>query len=152
VLCSTLQRSWRHAQDLGLPCLRLADLREQAFGDWDGRPWAELDGAATAAFFSDPLNAVPPGGESFAHCARRTLAAVETFLNPDEPPTLILAHGGPLRVILAHLLGLPLERAVDVDWKPFGLSRIDVYAPQRGLLRFHNQALPEGAGRGFLNV
>jgi broad specificity phosphatase PhoE len=152
VLCSSLQRSLLHAQDLGLPCTILDDLREQSFGAWDGIPWADLGMETTAAFFSDPVHTSPPGGESFAQCAQRALAAVDDFLIPDEPPTLILAHGGPLRTILAHLMGLPLERAVDVDWKPFGLSRIDIYAPHRGVLGFHNQALPEAPGHGFLEA
>lgn len=152
VVCSSLQRSLLHAQDLGLPCTIHDDLREQSFGAWDGIPWADLDGEATAAFFSDPVNASSPGGESFAQCAHRSVAAVENLLIPDEPPILILAHGGPLRAILAHLMGLPLARAVDVDWKPFGLSRIDIYAPHRGVLRFHNQALPEGSAHGCLKA
>ena len=28
-----------HAQDLGLPCEVLPELREQAFGEWDGQPY-----------------------------------------------------------------------------------------------------------------
>lgn len=139
VVCSSLQRSRLHAQDLDLPCLILDDLREQSFGAWDGIPWVGLGIDATAAFFSDPVGTSPPGGESFARCAHRAIAAMDELLTPGGSPVLVLAHGGPLRAILAHLIGLPLERAVDLDWKPFGLSQIDIYAPHRGVLRFHNQ-------------
>ena len=152
VLCSPLQRSLRHARDLGLPYTVLDDLREQAFGAWEGRPWVGLGVEATAAFFDDPVRGSPPGGESFAVCAARTVAALETGLKLGEPATLVLAHGGPLRAVLAHMLGLPLDRAMDVAWDPFGLSLIELYAPQRGLLRFHNRALPDGTGHGLLEA
>lgn len=141
VICSPLRRSRLHAQDLGLPCEVVEDLCEQAFGAWDGQPWASLPPERTAAFFADPIRTAPPDGESFAACAGRAVTSLAPRLVPDGPPTLVLAHGGPLRALLAHLLGLPLERAVDLDWGPFGLSLIHLYEPQRGLLRFHNRAL-----------
>ena len=143
VLCSPLQRSQRHAADLGLPFLVLDDLAEQAFGAWEGRPWTELseaDPIATKAFFADPVKAAPPGGESFARTASRAIPTLQAALEGDVP-TLVLAHGGTLRALLAHFLGLPLERALDLAWAPFGLSALDIYGPNRGLLRFHNRVL-----------
>lgn len=139
VLTSDLVRAKRHAVDLGLPTLVLADLGEQAFGGWEGIPWGDIQNVGT--FFSDPVRAVPPGGESFARCASRTLMALQGALD-GEQPTLVLAHGGPLRAILAHFLGLPLERALDLAWQPFGLTALEVYGPNRALLRYHNRPLP----------
>lgn len=150
VICSPLQRSRRHAQDLGLPCTVVEALQEQAFGAWDGRPWASLELEATAPFFADPIQAVPPGGESFAACAARAVEALEGLAIWEGPPTLILAHGGPLRALLAHLLGLPLARAVDLAWDPLGLSLLKVYAPGRAVLAFHNRALREPPAHGLL--
>ena len=143
VLCSPLQRSRAHAEDLGLPLQVLASLAEQDFGAWDGRPWAELCAAepiATQAFFADPVRAAPPGGESFERAANRAVTTLQAAL-AGEAPTLVLAHGGPLRALLAHLLGLPLARALDLAWAPFGLSALEIYEPNRGLLRFHNRTL-----------
>lgn len=143
VLCSPLQRSRSHAEDLELPSLVIADLAEQSFGDWEGRTWNELsesDPIATKAFFSDPVKAVPPQGESFGRCASRAVMALQGALQ-GEAPTLVLAHGGSLRALLAHFLGLPLERALDLAWAPYGLSLIEIYGPNRGLLRFHNRVL-----------
>ena len=139
VLTSDLQRARLHALDLGLPCLVLPDLGEQAFGEWEGVPWGQIQGAD--AFFANPALATPPGGESFARCASRALLALQGALE-GEQPTLVLSHGGPLRAILAHFLGLPLERALDLAWQPYGLTRLDVYGPNRGALRFHNHPLP----------
>lgn len=150
VFCSPLQRSRRHAQDLGLPCVVIEALREQAFGAWDGRPWASLEPESTAAFFADPIHGLPPGGESFAACAARAVPALLPLLGPEDPPTLILAHGGTLRALLAHLVGLPRERALDLAWDPFGLSLLKVYGPGRALLAFHNRSLQEPPAHGLL--
>lgn len=138
VLTSDLVRARLHALDLGLPVLVLADLGEQAFGEWEGVPWRELQG--TDFFFSDPVKAAPPGGESFARCASRSLMALQGALE-GEQSTLVLAHGGPLRAILAHFLGLPLERALDLAWQPFGLTALEIYSPNRALLKYHNRSL-----------
>lgn len=139
VLCSHLRRSREHAEDLGLPLLMLDGLAEQAFGEWEGLPWAEIKGAET--FFANPVLVCPPGGETFARCASRALQALQGALQ-GEAPTLVLAHGGPLRAILAHFLGLPLERALDLAWQPWGLSRLEVHGANKAVLRFHNLRLP----------
>jgi broad specificity phosphatase PhoE len=148
VLTSNLARARDHARDLGVPCRVLPDLAEQAFGSWDNRPWAEITGAE--AFFQDPVRATPPGGgESFFRCADRAREAIHGTWSPSEV-TLVLAHGGPLRAILAHFLGMPLDRALDVSWQPFGLTKLEIYNRQRGILCFHNRALPSGPASGIL--
>jgi len=148
VLTSHLARARDHARDLGLPCRVLPDLAEQAFGAWDGVPWAEIKGAE--AFFRDPVRSTPPGeGESFFRCADRARAAIQGTWEADTA-TLVLAHGGPLRAILGHFLGLPLDRALDLAWAPFGLTRLEVYQTGRGILCFHNRSLPSPAGSGML--
>jgi len=148
VLTSQLARARDHARDLGVPCRVLPDLAEQHFGAWDGVPWAEIQGAE--AFFKDPVRGVPPGGgESFFRCADRARAAIQGTWDGDAS-TLVIAHGGPLRAILAHFLGLPLDRALDLAWGPFGLSKLEVYQSQRGVLCYHNRPLPSRPASGIL--
>ena len=138
VLCSQLRRSRIHAEDLGLPLLALEGLAEQAFGEWEGIPWHEIKGAES--FFANPVLGCPPGGESFARCASRAVQALQGALSGEEP-VLVLAHGGSLRAILAHFMGLPLDRALDLAWQPYGLSKLEIHGPNKAVLRFHNQAL-----------
>jgi broad specificity phosphatase PhoE len=148
VLTSNLGRARDHARDLGLDCRVLPDLAEQHFGSWDGVPWAEIRGAE--AFFKDPVRGVPAGGgESFFRCADRARAAIQGTWDPGVA-TLVLAHGGTLRAILAHFMGLPLDRALDLAWQPFGLTRLEVYSSQRAVLCFHNRALPSPPASGML--
>lgn len=140
ILSSDLARARVPAAALGLPHDELRSLREQSFGGWEGLPWAENPEAAW--IYADPVKAVPPGGEAFATCAARAIAAAMAAL--DERPTLILAHAGSLRAILAAWLGLPLARALDLAWDPYGLTCLDRYDVGAGVLRFHNRVL--GAG------
>ena len=148
VLTSHLARARDHARDLGLPIRVLPDLAEQAFGAWDGVPWSEIQGAE--AFFKDPVGSTPPGeGESFFRCADRARAAIQGTWD-GAAVTLVLAHGGTLRAILAHFLGLPLDRALDLVWLPCGLSKLEIYQSQRGILCFHNRSLPSAGPSGML--
>jgi broad specificity phosphatase PhoE len=89
------------------------DLREMHFGAWEG-----LSYAAIAAQPGGPAvlagEHAAPGGESLADLATR----VERFgvrLRRESPPdsagaVLVVSHGGPLRVLFCHLLGLPPSR------------------------------------------
>jgi len=148
VLTSHLARARDHARDLGLPCRVLPDLAEQHFGAWDGVPWAEIRGAE--AFFRDPVRSAPAGGgEPFLRCADRARAAIQGTWD-GSAVTLVLAHGGPLRAILAQHMGLPLERALDLAWAPFGLTRLEIYQSGRGVLCFHNRTLPSVTASGML--
>jgi hypothetical protein len=45
---------------------------------------------------------------------------------------------------------MTLDRALDLAWQPFGLSRLDVYQERRAVLRFHNRALPSPGPSGML--
>lgn len=141
VLTSDLSRASFHALDLGLPALVLPDLAEQSFGDWEGIPWAENKQAD--AYYADSVKGLPPKGESFAHCASRALMALQAALGGDAA-TLLLGHGGPLRAVLAHFLGLTLDRALDLAWQPWGLTRLELYASNRAVMKYHNRVLPGG--------
>lgn len=137
VLSSDLARTCIPAATLGLPHDQLRALREQNFGRWEGLAWAENTDAAW--IYADPLQAVPPGGEAYVACAARAISAAVAAL--DERPTLILAHAGSLRAITAAWIGLPLARALDLAWDPYGLSCLDRYDVGAGVLRFHNRVL-----------
>jgi len=131
VVTSDLARCCVLAEELNLPCTVLPALREQDFGQWDGQPWSRVP--ADHPFWADPVHGVPPGGESFAACAERAWQAFIAL--PTEAPLLVLASAGPLRAIAARLLGLSLERALDLDWQPFAAMRLRRIGDERAVLR-----------------
>ena len=90
-------------------------LIEISFGIYEGRLHTEL----AAATWRSPANATPsfwyfrpPQGESYDDLARR----VTDFGAALTGPSIIVAHGGLLRVLRALIEGFPHERAV--NWFP----------------------------------
>jgi len=108
VCASDLQRAWRTAA-LALPAAsieRHAALRERHLGDWEGRQRAALVADGGMASLVSWVGA-PPGGES-----QRDLAARVLVWLAEQPPaasTLVVAHGGVLRVIAGLAGEVPLD-------------------------------------------
>ncbi len=107
-----------------------ARLRELDFGVWEGltaddiaRRWPD----AYARFLEDPWIHGPPGGESAARLQVRVLAAWRELMAQPRP-TLLISHGGPLRMILCHVLGLPRRELLRLPVPYGGLHRLTVDA------------------------
>ena len=59
--------------------------------------------------------------------ATLTLGGCGQSDTPDaDEPVVIVAHGGPLRAIAGHLLGLPPERWLGLDFGCGQVTRLDV--------------------------
>lgn len=79
-------------------------LRERDLGAWTGRPIREVyDGVGYRGLRS--LHAGAPGGECLADVARRALPYLHAI--DDGRPTLVVGHGGLLRVLLGLADGTP---------------------------------------------
>ncbi len=86
-------------------------LSEMNFGDYDGRVFNSLDPqewAVLEQFWHDPANVHLPHGEQLSQFYMRCVRAWQQIIEQLEQDTLIIAHGGTIRMILAYLL--------DVDW------------------------------------
>ncbi|WP_084396616.1 alpha-ribazole phosphatase family protein [Henriciella aquimarina] len=75
-------------------------LKEMDFGQWEGRPWADIPPVEINAWASDFLQARPHGGESVAMLRKRTLEALEEYRSLDGH-TLIVTHAGVIKAALA---------------------------------------------------
>lgn len=81
-------------------------LRERDVGDWSGRRHAEL----VPLGLHDVLggwHTAPPRGESLRDVALR---ALPWLAEQRDAPTLLVAHGGVLRMLLGLLDDLPFDR------------------------------------------
>lgn len=122
---SPLARARLLAAELGNPIFD-DRLKEMHFGEWELRPYAEL-GTAVDDWVYDPLGFCAPGGESAQVMAARVLQWLEALLDakPDRP-VVVVAHGGPLRTIAGHLLSLPPERWLALDFECGHATRLDI--------------------------
>jgi broad specificity phosphatase PhoE len=117
---SSLDRTAHTARLLAGPgrALRLHDgLREISLGDMDGAHSSEIF-AAAPGWLADP-DAALPGGESLNQVTARAAATLGAILaGSREHDAVVVAHGGVNRGLIAHLVGIPMERAHQIrqDW------------------------------------
>lgn len=146
IYCSDLSRARETALEIQAaisawpPLKEDARLREMDFGSWQGLTYAEINerDPETLARWRDDRFHAPPGGETLAAFAARVEAAYDEICDSHPEQTVVIAgHGGPLQVIIAHALGLPL----DAYWK------VDVSNASLSELRLH----PAGAVLHLLN-
>ena len=85
-------------------------LAEIAFGEWEGLTYSDVmasDKDVVAKRESDKWGFCPPGGESYAQLTLRMRAWYETV----DKDTVVTAHGGTARALVAHLALVPPEDA-----------------------------------------
>jgi broad specificity phosphatase PhoE len=77
-------------------------LAEIAFGEWEGLTYSQImarDKHVVASRESDKWGFMPPGGESYAQVAVR----IRQWYESVERDTVVAAHGGTARALIAHL-------------------------------------------------
>jgi broad specificity phosphatase PhoE len=108
-----LQTAAPTAEQFDLPILREPALRERNFGMLEGKRGAELtprERSWMAAQREDPDSA-EHGGESDRVLYERVAEFLDTLLSaPPASECVLFAHGGSIRVALAHLDGFPGEQ------------------------------------------
>lgn len=123
------------------PLTILPQMREIDFGNWEGKQAHEItEQALLTQFMENPDGVQLPGGESFNQFAERIIAAWETWLaGASGEHRLLISHGLVKRVLLSHLLGLPLSQI----WRlalPYGAwSRVSLLAGEQPRLLFMNR-------------
>ena len=105
--------------------------REMDFGAWEGLTYAAVaeQFKDQLGFFSDPEQCPPSGGESLAQMLQRIQAELAAITcssgEPLEGDVVIVSHGGPLRILLCSILGIPFARQWQLRLDPGSLSAID---------------------------
>jgi broad specificity phosphatase PhoE len=114
------------AQHHALPLRLDTRLREMDFGAWDGRTADDIlrtDAAALTRFWEDPWTQGPPGGEPLSQMRTRVLGAWQDIVN-EHRSTLVITHGGPIRIILCQTRGQPFDRLLDIEVPLASLRRV----------------------------
>ena len=123
VYCSDLTRAVTSAEIIagsyGLTPVKIPGLRERSFGAWEGMTFTEIKEKFPAEFESwarNPLRHSPVGGETTEEVKERVVQALDTILRDHEGDNIaVVAHGGVNRIILCHILGMPLENIFRIE-------------------------------------
>ncbi len=122
VYCSPLSRALKSAEIIakkfGLAPIVIPELRERSFGIWEGMSFNEIKEKYPVEFEAwagNPLKFSPIGGESTLEVRDRVVVALDRILDDDPAHIAIVAHGGVNRVILCHVMGIPLENIFRIE-------------------------------------
>lgn len=86
------------------------DLREFDYGAWDGLTWDVIAARwpdLSRAYWTDPGDAAPPGGESWHAGEARMSAAIDRHIAAGHPDLIVVVHFGVILTQLRRAQGIP---------------------------------------------
>ena len=134
VISSSLSRCADFARELAtrhqLPLELDARLIELGFGVWEGCTPDELTAADPETlnrFRRDPVAHAPPGAEPLTVFRDRIISAWDSLLEKHGGKhVLVVAHAGVIRMVVAHVLNIPLQHLFRLQVPNAGITRIRV--------------------------
>ncbi|WP_203335862.1 histidine phosphatase family protein [Nocardioides limicola] len=126
------------AETLGIdPVVSEPGMAEMEFGVWEGLTFAEVSEQYAddmQAWFGS-LDHGPGGGESLRQVEARVLAARDRLLAEHAGGTvLVVSHVTPIKTLVTHAVGAPLESVYRTELAPASLTEIAYHDdPERGL-------------------
>ncbi len=133
IYTSPMQRSVATAQTIaapfGLPVQPVERLNDIDYGDWQGLAVEEARSRwpdEIESWFRTPHQTHVPGGEALLAVMSRTSAVLrETHLNHPDEVVVIVGHESVNRVMLLHMLGLPLSAYWRLAQEPCAINELD---------------------------
>lgn len=116
IFCSDLIRTRETADIIAQKCgavIRLApQFREINLGDWEGLKIDDLRFSHPLEYQKRGSNLIhfrPPHGENFKDVADRVVPYFDEAVRTSPGDLLIIGHSGVNRILLCHILGVPLK-------------------------------------------
>lgn len=101
-------------------------LKEMNFGDWEMKPWANIEPEAFNRWMNHFVDTAPPNGESSREIYERVMAFWQELLDQNHEETGIFTHFGVIQSLLAHLLHIPLDKTFRLDVNYGGVVRVEL--------------------------
>jgi broad specificity phosphatase PhoE len=123
VYCSDLGRAVRSAEIIAAPFkltpVIVPGLRERSFGIWEGMTFNDIKESYPKEFglwAENPLKYSPPDGEDTSDVRDRAIGSFDAIIKKHDGDYIaVVAHGGINRIILCHVLGVPLEHIFRIE-------------------------------------
>lgn len=134
------------AQQLGLTVVVADELRETAYGEWEGMSRAEVLAHSPAwqrllPAWEGDASVAPPGGESVVDMTKRVVACAELLAARHAQQTIIVvSHVGPVKALVAATLGVGPEVARNTWLDQATISVVDWHEHRRSLRLFNSHA------------
>jgi len=121
------------------------DFREMNFGDWEGQEFQAIlakEKEKVESIYSSPHTFQAPNGEAMSDFNMRVINTADKVLEEHKGKRLLLIqHGGTMRVLLAHLLSMPMSSMTRFHIPYACLSRVKIHHGDKTdqiSLVFHN--------------
>lgn len=133
VYCSPMDRCVRTAsaiaQPFGLHVERVPGLNDFDYGLWQGLTIADVQArwpAEYALWRSAPQQLTVPGGESLYNVAARAIRDLHEILQRHKAETVVIvAHDSVNRILLMHMLDMPMSHYRTLVQAPCAISIVD---------------------------
>ncbi|MDH3354912.1 MAG: alpha-ribazole phosphatase, partial [Chromatiales bacterium] len=140
IISSPLSRCADFANELSarhnIPVTFDERLAEIGFGDWEGKSAAELMESSPDIlmnFWRDPVNHTPPNAEPLIDFQVRVIGAWDEIISRyADQHILIVGHAGQMRMVIRHVLDMPLDKMFRLQIPNAGITRIQVDGPRNG--------------------
>jgi alpha-ribazole phosphatase len=127
--------------DLKIEIIQDSRWNEVSFGEWEGFDYFTIQKKYPdflARWQADPIHQSAPGGESINDLAKRVSSAAKEILKQDpDGECLIVAHGGPLQILLCLLLEMDLDKYWQFRLDNTSLTSISLY-PEGPIINYLN--------------
>jgi probable phosphoglycerate mutase len=103
------------------------ELIEVNFGDWTGMKMASLSDNPFWTNFNIFKGAFRiPGGEMIEEIASRMCRFIEEIRRKHDGVIAIVSHGDPIKTVIAHYTGMPLDYIIRFDILPASISVLQI--------------------------
>lgn len=134
IVASPLLRCSDFAKELSvrhqLPLRMDVRLQEIGFGVWEGKTAEEIRAAdpdILQQFMLDPIANRPQGAEALVDFRDRVVAVWEQIVRECRgQQVLIVAHAGVIRMVMCHVLEMPLKRVFRIQVDNAAITRIRI--------------------------
>lgn len=142
---SPLKRARQTAElalGMGATIEKEEDLREIDFGLWEGMNFAEISAAYPkevvqwAALGEDFIF---PEGEKTLDFRRRIEKIADRIVHHSAETVAVFSHGGVIRFLVCHFLGLPSRCHLSFDISPGSISEITIFDGRGVLTRLNDR-------------
>ncbi|MDH5392282.1 MAG: histidine phosphatase family protein [Gammaproteobacteria bacterium] len=133
--CADFSAHWSDAKNIS--AVFMPEFKEINFGDWDGLTADEI--ALTQAdelhrFWDNPASVTPPKGESLAEFQQRIVNGWDSLIEKHHGQhVLLVTHGGVIKILVAHVLSMPVEKLLSIETPLAAMSRIRIMTDPAGM-------------------
>lgn len=147
IYASPLERAMETAQPIAnshkLKINQEPDLMDTLIGKWQGRSWKILRlTKAWKIVQNAPSRFRFPEGESFPECQMRIVNVLERVIQKHNKPQDVIAvvfHADPIKLAVAHFLGMPLDHFQRLSCDTGSLTALQVNEANANLIKLNQR-------------